>query len=800
MLNLALINILALIPVLIIGNLLFGRTSLSVIWVDFLGFMLFTALYYLLRRGWVSLASFGLIAIGLAGTTACIISLGTVRVPATAMYLLLVIMAGLLFDRQGIIVTTAISSMLVGGLILAGNMGLLPTPDYSTTVTQWIGYTAIFSWSGYLTFFALQSVHKALDRADKELIERKMAQAELAKYRDHLEELVKESTVELEAKNAILSEEAAERMLAESRLSKSQAFQKAIFDSAPDLIWSVDSKHFGIQFWNHAFEDYFYEEREMRIKPGDRPEELFPDGGEFITLWHKMYRQLLTNGPYSIEYEMFAGTRVLELNFNAVRENGEVIGISVFGRDITKRRRAEDLLIASQNKFSAAFQISPDPIAITDIDSGEIIDVNQAFETWSGFSRAELLGYTSVELNLWVDPMGRERMLQLLRSQGEVDDLAVRMRAKDGEVHDILFSARFIDILGHRYVFSRASDVTDQKRIENSLKESKNYLDKIINSIGDPIFVKDRQHRIALANDAACKLFGRPREEILGKTAYDLFPSKEMADISWEKDEEVFSKGVEIVNEETNTYAPGATLTVLVKKTLYTDNEGNQFLVGVTRDITERKQAEDKIRSSLIEKEVLLKEIHHRVKNNLQVISSLLSIQGSYLWDNDAKRALMESQSRVKSMALIHENLYRSENLARIDFALYTRDLVEALFRSYKMDKRRVGLNLNLEEVCLDIDKAIPSGLVLNELVTNCLKHAFPGGRAGEIVIDLLSMGDTIVLAVRDNGVGLPDEFDLKNTTSMGLKIVSMLTKQLKGTLEVDLSKGTEFKITFTRR
>jgi two-component sensor histidine kinase len=241
----------------------------------------------------------------------------------------------------------------------------------------------------------------------------------------------------------------------------------------------------------------------------------------------------------------------------------------------------------------------------------------------------------------------------------------------------------------------------------------------------------------------------------------------------------------------------GQTYLLGVAAALY-DSKGN--IVGAIesiKDITDRKRSEDLLKASLQEKEVLLKEVYHRVKNNLQIISSMLNIQASYIHDEDTRNVLAESRSRVKSMALIHESLYRSESLARVNFADYIRNLIKALFSSYNVDKKRIRHNLNLEEVLLEIDQAIPCGLILNELVTNCLKHAFPEGRNGEIQIELLSLNDMVVLAVKDNGIGLPKGFEPKSTKSMGLKIVHMLVKQLKGSLEINPSKGTEFRITF---
>jgi PAS domain S-box-containing protein len=280
------------------------------------------------------------------------------------------------------------------------------------------------------------------------------------------------------------------------------------------------------------------------------------------------------------------------------------------------------------------------------------------------------------------------------------------------------------------------------------------------------------------------------------------------------------------------------------------------FCLGMIEDITERKHAEDQIKASLQEKETLLKEIHHRVKNNLQIISSLLRLQSRQLRDQQAIALFKESQNRVQAMALIHEKLYQSSNLAQIDFQEYIKTLVQALFRSYDAHRHGVTFKCNVEPISLAIDIAIPCGLIINELVSNSLKYAFPETLGGEICISLQSLqhgfsnpGKTsppapflqkegsqtppslqgnrsegeefgglglnyridvlepqstasldqgqFILTISDNGVGLSENFDFRNTSSLGLQLVCRLTKQLEASIELNRSHGTEYKISF---
>jgi two-component sensor histidine kinase/sensor domain CHASE-containing protein len=227
-------------------------------------------------------------------------------------------------------------------------------------------------------------------------------------------------------------------------------------------------------------------------------------------------------------------------------------------------------------------------------------------------------------------------------------------------------------------------------------------------------------------------------------------------------------------------------------------SKSNQLL---KQEVSDRKRAEEQIKASLNEKEVLLKEIHHRVKNNLQVISSLLKLQCSSIKDQHTLAIFRESQSRVESMALIHEQLYQSKNLSRIDFADYIRNLVANLFCAYEISANAVNFKIDVNQIFLDINAAIPCGLIVNELVANSLKYAFTVNKGGEISIHFSCAGDSdFTLIVSDDGIGFPKNLDFRNTETLGLQLVTALTEQLEGEIELSSDRGTEFKITFAKK
>lgn len=221
------------------------------------------------------------------------------------------------------------------------------------------------------------------------------------------------------------------------------------------------------------------------------------------------------------------------------------------------------------------------------------------------------------------------------------------------------------------------------------------------------------------------------------------------------------------------------------------------YIVMVVRDITERKEAENKIKKSLEEKKVLLREIHHRVKNNMQIISSLLNLQATHTNDKNVVDILMESQNRVKSMAMIHEKLYQSPELARIDFKDYISKLSTFLRQSYIYINNSIRIETEVEDIHLNIDTAVPCGLIINELVTNSIKHGFPDDKPGLIRIKLSESNGKYILSVKDNGVGFPETLDFRNTDTLGLQLINNLVLQLDGSIDVIHDHGTEFQINF---
>ena len=321
---------------------------------------------------------------------------------------------------------------------------------------------------------------------------------------------------------------------------------------------------------------------------------------------------------------------------------------------------------------------------------------------------------------------------------------------------------------------------------------------RIFEDTPDALLVVDQAGRISRANPQAARLFGYDREVLIGQEIEVLIPQR------FSKHHAVHRTGYV---SEPQPRPLGAKLDLFGRRYDETEfpvdimlspleSDEGLLVLCVVRDITEQKHAESVLRS-LHEKELLLKEVHHRVKNNLAVISSLFHLQSTYTRDKSTIQILQENQDRVHAMALVHETLYRSESLAAADFAQYAKTLSDQLLRGHRPISDSVKLTTDLQSVPMGIDLAVPCGLILNELLTNALKHGFPNGKSGEIRLTLTRRPDGCELRVVDTGVGVPETVSVEEASSLGLRLIRSLTRQVDGQFELARGKpGTDARLT----
>lgn len=343
-------------------------------------------------------------------------------------------------------------------------------------------------------------------------------------------------------------------------------------------------------------------------------------------------------------------------------------------------------------------------------------------------------------------------------------------------------------------------DVTDKKIAEEQTKQQTAKLQSIIENSSHLFWTYHKDMGLTSYNQNYYRSFieSYGREPELHSS--HLFKNNKELDSFWtEKYNEVFKgKKIEFITERTNRKGQLSIKEVFLSPIFNEDGSVSE-VSGMAHDITEKMIAERELKNSLKEKEILLKEVHHRVKNNLQVISSILNLQSSYIQDEKILTILKESQNRIKSMAFIHESLYQTNDFSQINFSEYVVNLSKNLVHSYLVNNEHIELKFEVEKIALDLDLSIPCGLIINELVSNALKYAFNEKmkNKGYIKIKLKKINEKIHLIICDNGVGLPQDLDFRNTESLGLQLVTTLVEQINGTIELEKTKGTSYKITF---
>jgi len=344
----------------------------------------------------------------------------------------------------------------------------------------------------------------------------------------------------------------------------------------------------------------------------------------------------------------------------------------------------------------------------------------------------------------------------------------------------------------------------DNKRLvlaEEALQAEEEKFRNLFNNANDAIFLHELTEdgisgKFIEVNSVASQILGYSHDELLQMAPKDIEDLKLFTESDNLQD---FKKKDKITFETDLISKEGHIIPVEINTHIFS-LDGERLSLSIARDITERKKMEKELQISLEEKEMLLKEIHHRVKNNLMIISSLLSLQSRYIKDKQILDVFKDSQNRARSMALIHDKLYQSSHLKSIDIGEYIRALANDLFRTYSTDSGRVELNFDIEEVMMDINTMIPLGLILNELLSNCLKHAFPDGQSGKIDIGFHQDGHNYSLTVADNGIGFPPELDYKHTESLGLRLVNILADQIEGEMKLKSDNGTQVSIEFSEK
>ena len=472
-------------------------------------------------------------------------------------------------------------------------------------------------------------------------------------------------------------------------------------------------------------------------------------------------------------------------------------------QEITERKLVEEALRIEKEFTEFLINSSADGILAFDKDCRYTV-WNKGMERISGLGRAQTLGKCAFDVFPFLKEIGEDRyFFETLSGKNVVAKERSYRIHENGQkgffegYYSPLYNASDEVIGGLAIII----DITKRKIAEEELKESEEKHRRLIENLQDNYFfyVRNADGIFTYISPSVTNMLGYSVEEFL--THYSEYLTDNPINKEVRKHSELSTKGIRQLPYEVEIYHNDCSIRLLQVQEVPIFDENRKVIAveGIAQDITERKKAEEQITASLREKEILLQEIHHRVKNNLQVIVSLLRLQSKNIKDQTILQMFQESQDRISSMSLVHEKIYRSKDLARIKLKGYVEDLANDLFRNYGVNNGKIALKIDVEDISIGIDTAIPCGLIINELLTNSLKYAFPEGRKGEIKIEISPTNeDEIEMIIGDNGIGLREEFDYRNSPGFGFRmIVDLVEYKLMGRINPIHNEGMQFQILF---
>ena len=466
-------------------------------------------------------------------------------------------------------------------------------------------------------------------------------------------------------------------------------------------------------------------------------------------------------------------------------------GAFVIVHDITQKKEAEKALrftqFAIDHAFVEVFLLTRDM---------RIVYANDAACRALGYTREKLTRMSFRDIDPWFpspnDPEHSVRWKEFRETKHA--GFETFHLTRDGRVYPVEIQSNYLEFEGKEYSCAFSQDITERKRAEEAIHQSEEKF-RVLTETSPAAIVLYQGDRIIYANPSTTRIFGYSEAELLEMNFWD-WSHVDFRDTSSEHGLACLRVETEQLQYEQKLTTKSGEEKWVIVSAGNIEYRGKPTVIDTLLDITEAKQAEERIGTALAEKVVLLKEVHHRVKNNLQLVCSLFDLQSDLIDDEKSRNYFQVIQNRVRSMALVHERLYKSEDFTSIGFEEYIRDLCARLFDSFMVDPGRINLKVDAGNLSIAVDRAIPWGLVINELVSNALKHAFPDNRSGEISICFRLDGDDwLILTVADTGVGMPPDLDFNNTGTLGLQLVNMLTLQLNGQISMEGATGTAFTI-----
>ncbi len=465
--------------------------------------------------------------------------------------------------------------------------------------------------------------------------------------------------------------------------------------------------------------------------------------------------------------------------------------IFTIAKDVTEVKRKEQALRESEEKYRVAFQTSPDAICITSLQ-GDWIDINEGFTRITGFTIDDVIGRNSSEINIWTNPQDRQTLVKGLQEHGVYENLETVSRCKNGSLITVLISARIILINQQPHILSITRDITQRKQAELALKESEEWHKAILQTAMDGYWLVDMQGRLLEVNDTYCRMSGYNTRELLSMQVSELDAVESSADVI-SRIRKMIALG-ENRFESRHRRKDGSVFDVEVS-IQYRPVDGGR-IVAFLRNITERKLIAQKLAKGLQEKETLLHEIHLRLQNFLYQVSNLLNAQyDGFKNQQDVLTTLENGKKRINSIALVHGLLYEEDDYTQIGMEKFFHKLTPRIVQCIDCGKK-INIDMHINNIFLNIDNAVSCGLLINELVTNACKHAFPDRDTGNITILLKPVNENLLeLVVTDNGIGFNK--NEANEKGLGMMLIQLHIAQLHADLEYSYNNGTVCRIVF---
>jgi len=509
---------------------------------------------------------------------------------------------------------------------------------------------------------------------------------------------------------------------------------------------------------------------------------------------HAHLRGEFTEEPVLLEVRHAGGHPILlEAYEYPITNNGRVVGLQGVAHDITQRKQAEEAFLRGKAFLDQLVESAPEAIVLAE-NNGQILRVNSEFEKMFGYSAKEAVGRLIDDLV--VPPKYRLEATDVTQTvaQGEKFSLETVRWRKDGALLHVSLVGSPILISGEQVAaYGIYRDISDRKRAEASLKQALNWQQTIFEGSRDAIFISDQDSRFVAVNNAACDLTGYSREQLLKMRIPDIH---DLPDLDAYKmyHQRIFG-GEEILSEAKILRSDSAKIDIEFNNRCVSI-AGKLYMHTTARNIDARKQAEAEIQRQLAEKGILLKEVHHRIKNNIASIGGLLSLHMQSATNPEAIAVLQEAIGRVNSMRILYDKLLLSEDYKDISVKNYVESLIDSVVSLFP-DMAKVALEKQIADFQLDSKRLFPLGIIINELLTNIMKYAFVNRDAGLVKISLTNVDNRVTLTIQDNGIGLPAGFDINEPEGFGLMLVKMLSQQLGGSFSIEKQAGTRCKIEF---